>query len=147
MLNYPALSLDCSNHGERPIGGDVLQGITRLAIGAPRRVIAVALLVMVGTAIVGIPVTKSLSAGGMRDPTSEASQATTLLSDKFDHGDIAIVASVTSNAGVERPAARAVGTDIVRQLQTSPHIVHVTSAWTAPSAPSLISGDRRTGLI
>ena len=125
----------------------MLQGITRLAIGAPRRVIAVVLLVMVGTAIVGIPVTKSLSAGGMFDPTSESSQATKLLSDKFDQGDMAMVVSVTSNGGVESPAARAVGTDIVRQLQTSSHIVHVTSAWTAPSAPSLISGDRRTGLI
>ena len=58
-----------------------------------------------------------------------------------------MVVSVTSNDGVESPAARAVGTDIVRQLQTSPHIVHVTSAWTAPSAPSLISEDRKTGLI
>jgi RND superfamily putative drug exporter len=125
----------------------VLQGITRLAISAPRRVIAVALLVMVGTAIVGIPVTKSLSAGGMFDPTSESSQATKLLSDKFDQGDMVMVVSVTSNGGVESPAARAVGTDIVRQLQTSSHIVHVTSAWTPPSAPSLISGDRRTGLI
>ena len=125
----------------------MLQGITRLAIGAPRHVIAVALLVMVGTAIVGIPVTKSLSAGGMLDPTSESSQATKLLSDKFDQGDMAMIVSVTSNGGVESPAARAVGTDIVRQLQTSPHIVHVTSAWTAPSAPSLISGDRKTGLI
>ncbi len=81
----------------------MLQGITRLAIGAPRRVIAVALLVMVGTAIVGIPVTKSLSAGGMFDPTSESSQATKLLSDKFDQGDMAMVVSVTSNGGVESP--------------------------------------------
>ena len=64
----------------------MLQGIARLTIGAPRRVIAVVLLIMVGTAILGIPVFKSLSAGGMRDPTSESSQATKLLSDKFDQG-------------------------------------------------------------
>ena len=87
---------------------------------------------MVGTAIVGIPVTKNLSAGGLRDPTSESSQATTLLSDKFDQGDMAMIVTVTSNDGVESPAARAVGTDIVRQLQTSPHVVQVTSAWTDP---------------
>jgi putative drug exporter of the RND superfamily len=125
----------------------LLQRITRLAIAAPRRVIAVVLLVMVGTAIFGIPVSKSLSAGGTRDPTSESSQATKLLSDKFDQGDMAMIVSVTSNDGVESPAVRAVGTDIVRQLQTSPHIVHVTSAWTAPSVPSMISEDRKTGLI
>jgi putative drug exporter of the RND superfamily len=125
----------------------LLQGITRLAIAAPRRVIAVVLLVMVGTAIFGVPVSNSLSAGGTRDPTSESSQATKLLSDKFDQGDMAMIVSVTSNDGVESPAVRAVGTDIVRQLQTSPHIVHVTSAWTAPSVPSMISEDRKTGLI
>ena len=132
----------------RTEGGRLLQGITRLAIGAPRRVIAVVLLVMVGTAIVGIPVSKSLSAGGMRDPTSESSQATKLLSDKFDQGDMAMIVTVTSNDGVESPATRAVGTDIVRQLQTSPHVVQVTSAWTARRlAPSLISEDGKTGLI
>ena len=43
---------------------NVLQGIARLAIAAPRRIIAVALLVMVGAGIFGVPVTKSLSAGG-----------------------------------------------------------------------------------
>ena len=125
----------------------MLHEITRLAVGAPRRVLAVALLVMVGTAIFGIPVHKSLSAGGTRDPTSESSQARQLLSDKFDQGDMAMIVSVTSNDGVESPAARAVGTDIVRQLQTSPHVSQVTSAWTPPASVSLISEDRKTGLI
>jgi RND superfamily putative drug exporter len=107
----------------------------------------VALLVMVGTAIVGIPVIKSLSAGGLRDPTSESSKATNLLADKFDQGDMSMIVSVTSSGGVESPASRALGTDIVRQLQKSPHVGQVTSAWTAPSAPSLISENRKTGLI
>jgi RND superfamily putative drug exporter len=125
----------------------LLQGITRLAITSPRRVIAVVLLVMVASAIVGIPVTKHLSAGGLRDPASESSQATKLLSEKFAQGDMAMIVSVTSGDGVESPAARAAGADIVRQLQTSPHVVQVTSAWTVPSAPSMISEDRKTGLI
>jgi hypothetical protein len=38
---------------------NVLHGIARLAIAAPRCIIAVALLAMLGTAIFGIPVTKS----------------------------------------------------------------------------------------
>jgi uncharacterized membrane protein YdfJ with MMPL/SSD domain len=78
----------------------VLLGVTRIAIHAPRRIIVVALLVMVGTAIVGIPVTKSLSGGGMRDPTSESSQAAKLLSDKFGQGNMTMVVSVTSDDGV-----------------------------------------------
>jgi putative drug exporter of the RND superfamily len=124
----------------------VLQGVTRIAIRAPRRIIAVALLVLVGTAIVGIPVTESLSGGGMRDPTSESSQAAKLLSDKFDQGDMTMVVSVTSNEGAESHAARAVGTDIVRQLQNSPHVDEVASPWTSPSA-ALVSDDGKTGLI
>src|SRR6201997_3594718 len=128
-------------------GGRLLQGVARLAIGAPRRVIAGALLLMVGTAIFGIPVAESLSAGGMLDPTSESSQAAKLLSDKFGQGDMAMIISVTSGGGVESPAARTVGTEIVQRLQTSPHVGQVTSAWTTPSAPSLIGKDHRTGLI
>lgn len=54
----------------------MLQGIARLAIAAPRRVIALAVLVMIATAIFGIPVMKSLSAGGLQDPTAESAHAT-----------------------------------------------------------------------
>ncbi|MFZ0718683.1 MMPL family transporter, partial [Mycobacterium sp.] len=125
----------------------MLEGIARLAIGAPRRVIAGALLLMVGTAIFGIPVATSLSAGGVLDPMSESSQAAKLLSDKFGQGDMAMIISVTSGGGVESPAARAVGTDIVQRLQSSPHVGQVTSAWTTPSASSLIGKDHRTGLV
>ena len=128
---------------------NVLQGIARLAIAAPRRIIAVALLVMVGTGIFGIPVTKSLSAGGFQDPTSESWQAARLLSEKFGQGDMQMVIAVTSDAGAESPAARAVGADLVHQLQASPHVADVDSAWTAPppAAPALISKDGKTGLI
>jgi len=125
----------------------LLKAIARLAIAAPRRVIGGALLVAVGLAVFGIPVVTSLSAGGMRDPSSESSQAAYLLSDKFSQGDMAMVVSVTSNVGVESPAARAAGTDIVGRLRASPNVVEVISAWTDPSAASLISADRKTGLI
>ena len=128
---------------------NVLQGIARLAIAAPRRIIAVALLVMVGAGIFGVPVTKSLSAGGFQDPASESRQAARLLSEKFGQGDMQVVIAVTSDAGVKSPAARAVGTDIVRGLQASPYVVDVNSAWTAPppAAPTLMSKDGKTGLI
>jgi RND superfamily putative drug exporter len=128
---------------------NVLQGIARLAIAAPRRIIAVALLVMVGAGIFGVPVTKSLSAGGFQDPASESRQAARLLSEKFGQGDMQMVIAVTSDAGVKSPAAQAVGTDIVRGLQASPYVADVNSAWTAPPpvAPTLISKDGKTGLI
>ncbi|MGD9622854.1 MAG: MMPL family transporter [Mycolicibacterium sp.] len=128
--------------------GAALQGVARLAIRAPRRVIALALLVMVGTAIFGLPVAERLSAGGMRDPTSESSQAAQLLADKFDQGDMGLIISITSDDGVDSPAALGVAKDVVAQLQSSPYVGQVTSAWTSPAAAaSLVSEDRMTGLI
>ena len=47
----------------------MLHRIALLALAAPRRIIAIAALTMVGAAIFGIPVAKSLSAGGFQDPT------------------------------------------------------------------------------
>ena len=127
----------------------MLRGIARLAIAAPRRMIAVALLVMVGAGIFGIPVTKTLSAGGFQDPSSESWRAARLLSEKFGQGDMWIVIAVSSDAGVASPAARAVGDDLVRQLRASPHVADISSAWTAPppAASALISKDGKTGLI
>ena len=53
-------------------------------------------LTMVGAAIFGIPVAKSLSAGGFQDPTSESARATQLLTDKFHQGDMQLVFTVTA---------------------------------------------------
>ena len=64
---------------------------------------------MVACAIFGIPVAKSLSAGGFQDPTSESAQATQLLVDKFDQGDMDLVISVTADGGTQSQPARAVG--------------------------------------
>ena len=127
----------------------MLQRIALLAIAAPRRIIAVALLVMVACGIFGIPVAKHLSAGGFQDPTSESAHATKLLVDKFGQGDMELLISVTSNDGAQSSAARSVGTDIAAQLQKSPYVADVTSVWTAPqsAAPALISKDGNTGLI
>jgi putative drug exporter of the RND superfamily len=130
----------------------VLERIAGLAIRAPRRIVAIAVLVMVACGIFGIPVAKSLSAGGFQDPTSESAQATQLLVDKFGQGDMELVISVTDDsaaAGAQSPAARAVANDIVTQLQESPSVGQVTSAWTAPqsAAPALVSKDGKTGLI
>ncbi|BBX91127.1 MMPL family transporter [Mycolicibacterium boenickei] len=128
----------------------MLHRIAHLAIAAPRRVLAVAALVMVAAGVFGIPVAKSLSAGGFQDPTSESAQATQLLSDKFARGDMQLVISVTDdNAGADSPAARAVGADIAAKLKASPYVTEVSSTWTvpAPAAATLVSKDGKTGLI
>jgi RND superfamily putative drug exporter len=127
----------------------MLQKIARSAIAAPRRIIAVALLIMVGAAIFGIPVTKSLSTGGFRDPTSQSWHASKLLADKFDVGDMQLIFAVSSDAGVRSEAARAAADQLVAQLKNLPYVTDVKSAWTAPpqAAQALISNDGKTGLV
>jgi putative drug exporter of the RND superfamily len=127
----------------------VLHRIARLAIAAPRRVIAVAALATVAAGIFGIPVANSLCACGFQDPTSESARATQLLTEKFGQGDVPLLIVVTATDGVSSGPARAAGTEIVDQLRASPHVATVTSAWTAPppAAAELVSKDGRSGLI
>jgi RND superfamily putative drug exporter len=123
--------------------------VARLALRAPRSVVAVALLIMVGAAVFGIPVIRDLSAGGLQDPNSQSWRASQILSREFDRGDMQLIVAVTAEDGVNSSTARDVGTDLTAQLQRLPFIASVTSAWTAPAAtaPALISEDGKTGLI
>ena len=127
----------------------MLHRIALLAIAAPRRIIAVAVLTMVAAAVFGIPVAKSLSAGGFQDPTSESSRATQLLTEKFHQGDMQLMFTVTAPDGAHSPAARDAGLAIVDQIKESPHVADLVSAWTSPpqAAAALFSKDGSSGLI
>ena len=127
----------------------MLNQIARMAITSPRRVIVVAALLTLALAIFGVPVANSLSASGFQDPTSESARASQLLTDKFSQGDTQLLVTVSTPDGVDSPAARAAGTEIVDQLRSSPHVVDVASPWTTPpqAAADLVSKDRNTGLI
>ncbi|MDT5348540.1 MAG: putative drug exporter of the superfamily, partial [Mycobacterium sp.] len=127
----------------------MLHGVARLAIAAPRRIIAAAFLIMVGAGVFGFSVIDVLSAGGYQDPSSQSSRAQHVLAAKFDYGDQEMIVAVTSEAGVRSETARTVATDIVAQLKASPDVARVNSAWTVPppAAAGLISKDGKTGLI
>lgn len=133
----------------------MLQGIARLALAAPRRIITIAGLVLIGAALFGIPVAQSLSAGGFQDPSSESAQAIQLLTDKFGQSDQQVLVVVTAPAGARSDQARRVGVGIVDRLQRSPWVLSVTSAWTAVPAESgpgqlaasMVSADGTSGLI
>ena len=132
-----------------PARGDVLHRIARLAIGVPRRMLAVAALVAVAAGIFGVPVAKSLCACGFEDASSESANAKELLTDKFDNGDVQMVIVVSAPDGANGGAARAVGTELVDDLMRSPHVTSVMSLWTAPAPEraALVSSDGRSGLI
>jgi uncharacterized membrane protein YdfJ with MMPL/SSD domain len=127
----------------------LLRRIALLAIAAPRRILVGAALVMVAAAVFGIPVAKSLSAGGFQDPGAESSRAAQLLTEDFRQGDMQMIITVSSPAGVRSQSVRAVALDIVGQLKQSPHVADVTSAWTVPpsAAAALTSKDGSTGLV
>jgi RND superfamily putative drug exporter len=126
----------------------MLQRIARLAIVAPRRILLIAGLVMVAAAVFGLPVAKSLSAGGFQDPESESSHAIGLLTDKFGQSDQQLVILVTAPGGAQSDQARRVATDIVEQLKRSAGVYNVASAWTGQHpAADLVSRDGKSGLI
>jgi putative drug exporter of the RND superfamily len=127
----------------------MLQALARFAIAGPRRIIIAALLVMVAAGVFAAPVMDTLSAGGMRDSTSESWHASEILADKFDQGDMQLIVSVSSDADAHGDSARQVATDLVSQLQQFPFVTQVHSAWTAspPMARSMLSADGTTGLI
>ncbi|OCB35481.1 hypothetical protein A9X02_21615 [Mycobacterium malmoense] len=127
----------------------MLQALTRLAIAAPRRIIAIAVLLLVGAAVFGLPVINDLSGGGFQDPTSESARTTSVLRDKFNQTDQQMMIVVTAPAGVQSQRARDVGTDIVDRLKASPWVLNVSSAWTSSpqAAAQLVSKDHKSGMI
>lgn len=104
---------------------------------------------MIATAICGIPVVNSLSAGGFQDPASESAKAAALLSHTFHQGDMEMLFLLRSDGDVQKGAGRAVGTDIVAQLERSPYVARVRSPWTTPQpeAGALVSKDGASAII
>ena len=128
----------------------MLQRIARMAIAAPRRIVAVGVLVFIAAAVFGVPVANSLSPGGFQDPTSESAHAIEVLGDKFGQSGQQMMIVVTAPGGTNSEQARTVGTDLVSQLQRSPLVFdNVSSPWTAPpqAAADLVSADGKSGLI
>lgn len=126
-----------------------MRQIARLAIAAPRRVLAIALLVVAVIGVFGVPVAKELSSGGFMDPNSESARAAKVLTEKFNQGDAQLLVVVTGDDGFDSSDARAAALGIVDVLRSSQHVAAVTSAWTSPSnaASDLVSRDRKSGLI
>ena len=99
------------------------------ALAAPRTIIAVAVLLVIGAGIFGVHVTKSLSAAACGRGGGVVQVADLL---EFGQGDVQMVFTVDSPDGVRGAAARAVGTDIVDQVRTLPYVADAASAWTSP---------------
>lgn len=123
----------------------MLRGITWAALSAPRRMLAVAGLILIASAIFGAPVAGKLSAGGFNDPGSESARAARILVDKFGQSDQQMLITVTDADGATSDRAASVGIAIVEQLRTSPWVYGTSSTWT--NSPGLVSTDGRSGLV
>ncbi len=120
-----------------------------MGIAAPRRVLAIALLLMVVIGAFGVTVADKLSPSGFQDPTAESSRAADLLTEKFGRGDVALVIVLTAPDTYDSPQARTAAQDVIDTLERSGYVATVTSAWTAPpaAAAALVSADKKSGLI
>lgn len=124
----------------------MLERLALIAISAPRRVIAGAIVVAVAAAVFGLPAAATLPGGGFLDQTAESSRATAILAEKFHQGDMEMTLLLRAPSGVNEGPGRIVGTDIVRQLTQSSFVAQVASPWTSPQ-PGLVSGDGKSALI
>jgi RND superfamily putative drug exporter len=127
----------------------VLRRLADLGIAAPRRVLAVAGLLLVLGGGFGSSAADHLSSGGFRDPDAASTKAEDLLQHDFSAGDANLIIEVTSPDGVNDAAARTEGLAVVRAVEDSAYASQVQSYWTAPEsqAASLRSTDGRSGLV
>jgi len=127
----------------------VLTRLADLGIRAPRRVLAVAVLLLVLGAAYGISAASHLGSGGFSDPHSDSSQAADFLQSEFHTGPANLLLEVTDPDGARSAAARREGEHLVAAVRRSPYADQVTSYWTADAntAAGLISKDGRSALV
>jgi RND superfamily putative drug exporter len=128
----------------------MLTRLADLAIRAPKRLLAIAGLLLVGGAIYGIPVAGHLLTGGFTDPSADSTKATSVIDARFHGGQANLVFLVTAPAGADSAAARATGTAIEHGLgRHSDWLTFTQSYWSAPKsqAGNLLSKDGKSALV
>lgn len=130
----------------------MLVRFTRVVIGAPKLVLAGALIVFVLAGAYGASVAAGLLAGGYSDPNSESSRANTLLDEEFVRGGLQVVVKLDARPGVDvatDAAARRVGGQLTAELEAMPFVQRpILSVWSNPAAASALqSRERNSALI
>ncbi|GAY18472.1 membrane protein [Mycobacterium sp. shizuoka-1] len=105
------------------------------------------MLLLIGTAIFGIPAPASLSAGGFLDPGSESARASAMLTNTFGQGDMELVVVLDSQTGAVTGAAKAVGTEITGELAASPFVSQVISPFGGQPVPGTLTADGKSAMI
>jgi len=127
----------------------MLSRLARFATVHSRLVLLAGLLIVLAAGAYGSSAVSHLSSGGFTDSSSPSTRADALLSKRFHQGDPNLVFLLQSSAGVDSPAARAVGAGLADDLARQPYVAGVASYWTVPPAAraGFISRDGRSGLV
>jgi len=124
----------------------MLRRITKTALAAPRRVLAVVALLLVAGAVLGAPVAGHLKSGGFTVPDAESTRAEALLADHFGGGAPNLLVMVSAPGGADSAAARAAGEHVVQVLRRASYVGSITSYWDTRST-ALRSEDGATALV
>jgi RND superfamily putative drug exporter len=132
--------------------------LAHLAVRRRRTVLAMTLLVLIASGIVGVGVFDRLTVGGFDDPDSESVRAAQLLADEFDTGPPDLVLVVTADdpsttsapaIAVDRADVAAEGVALTGELASLDGTDDVVSYWSLGNEPLLRSeaGDRAMILV
>ncbi|MEV6059796.1 MMPL family transporter [Nocardia asteroides] len=110
----------------------MLTRIARAAVGRPRLVVAVALLLMILCGAIGATVHSHMKSGGFVTDDLDSVRASQYLSEHFPGSEPNYVLLVTAPDGADSPAARAAADTAIAQLHGHSDIVSgVQSYWTS----------------
>lgn len=112
-----------------------------------RLVLAMSLLTVIVTAVLGVQVIPALSSGGYEDPGSDSSAAAEYLVDHFGVSDPWTIIVLDSDTSADAPAAVAAASLVARTAAAVPGVERVTSYWSLGSPPQLRSTDGKAAYL
>ncbi|WP_431966615.1 MMPL family transporter [Nocardia sp. bgisy134] len=110
----------------------MLYRIARTATRYPRVILITALALVIGCGLFGATAATHLKSGGFVSDDAESSQVNRIIADNFGGASPNYVLLVSTESGVDSPAARAAGMRLVDALRARPDVTAVQSYWTTP---------------
>ncbi|MYV57625.1 MMPL family transporter [Streptomyces sp. SID3212] len=124
----------------------MFERIAELAIRRSRLVLVVAVVAVALMGALGAGAFGTLLGGGYDDPASASSRAKTVIDEKFGGETNLVLLVRTPDGGVDAPAARKSGGDLVADLKEEKNLENVVSYWDTAS-PDLRSEDGREAVV
>ncbi|MFC6010436.1 MMPL family transporter [Nocardia lasii] len=123
--------------------------LAHVAVGRPRTVVAVVVLILVLAGLGGASLQQRLSGGGFWDADAESARAAQVLGSEYTTGtpNVVVLIDVPAEAGtVDSPAVVAAGQRLTAELGRVPGVRSVSSYWSTGSSEFLRNGDRTRAL-